>query len=74
MYFGDVRAKTAAIRGTDQLWVNTPQVDEPGKVDVRLITGNGTQYLIKDGFEYVKQNKMAECVNIGRALNGNLEE
>lgn len=70
VYFGNARAKYAAIAGPDRLWVQTPAVNRPGKVDVRVIAGDGTEFLMQDGFEFVTKNEMAECVNISRALKG----
>ena len=69
VYFGDARAKYVTISGSSRLIATTPAVSEPGKVDVRVIGGDGTEFRIRDGFEFVSRNEMAECVNIGRALN-----
>ena len=71
VYFGNVKARYVTVSGSDRLVVTTPSVDEAGKVDVRVIGGDGTEFRIRDGFEFVTRNEMAECVNIGRALNGN---
>jgi hypothetical protein len=70
VHFGGVRAEHVAIAGSDELWVTTPAVDRAGPVDVRVIGSDGTEFLIRGGFEFVARNEMAECVNIGKALNG----
>ena len=69
VYFGSQRVETSGFdRGN--LWVTLPAANETGVVDVRIIGADGTEFLLADGFEYVRSDKMAECVNIGRALNG----
>jgi len=70
VYFGSQRAERVAIAGGDELWVTTPAVETPGPVDVRVIGSDGTEFLISGGFEFVRRNELAECVNIGKALNG----
>lgn len=70
VYFGSARAEHVAIAGPDELWVTTPAVERPGRVDVRVIGADGTEFRIAGGFEFTERNELAECVNIGRALNG----
>jgi len=70
VYFGNERAEHVAIAGADELWVTTPRARRAEAVDVRVIGGDGTEFRIASGFEYVTRNEMAECVNISKALNG----
>jgi hypothetical protein len=70
VYFGDRRAEHVAIVAADELWATTPAVERAGPVDVRVIAADGTEFRISSGFEFVTKNEMAECINVGRALNG----
>ena len=70
VWFGDKKANHLSFSGTDRLYVNTPEANRPGKIVIRVIAANGTELLVRNGFEYVKKNRMADCVNISRALNG----
>ena len=68
VYFGNARATRTSQSGSDRLWAMTPAVDAPRVVDVRVVTGDGTTFVVRDGFEFVKRNEMADCVHVGRAL------
>ena len=67
-------APSAALAGSDTIVAVTPAVEEPGKVDVRLVAADGSALVIRNGFEFVRHNRMAECVNISRALNGTSDD
>ncbi len=70
VYFGDQKSRAVSVKGTRLIHATTPATEVEGPVDVLIIAADGTQFRITGGFEYVRQNRMAECVNIGRALNG----
>jgi len=70
VYLGERRVQTSGFDGKGTLWVLTPAANEESFVDVRVIGSDGTEFVIPDGFQYVRSAKMAECVNVGRRLNG----
>ena len=70
IYFGDKRAEMSGRVSSEEFWVSTPSSQKAHKVDVRIITESGKEFLIREGFEYVHKAEMAECINVTNALNG----
>lgn len=69
VYFGSQRARSVSTIGSDRLIATTPAREKSGRVDVRIVAGDGREFVIRQGFEFTYRNDMAECVNIGRELN-----
>ena len=58
IYFGSTKADNVVVRDSGKLTVTSPSNEEPGKVDVRVITDDGKEFVIKEGFQYVRKGAM----------------
>ena len=58
IYFGTNRVEKVVIRGKDKITVNTPSASEPRMVDVRLVTDDGREFVMRDAFRYVTKSSM----------------
>jgi hypothetical protein len=58
IYFGETKADNVVVRDAGKLTVTSPSNDEPGKVDVRVITDDGKEFLLKQAFQYVRKGAM----------------
>ena len=56
VYVGLAKADNVAIRGSNKLSITTPAAKAPGTVDVRVITDNGHEFLIKNAFTYIEKS------------------
>lgn len=74
IYLGNHRVFKMGVISDTEMWFNTPRTSEPDVVDVRVVMTDGTEYLLSSGFEYMRKNRLAECVNISRKLNGTFDE
>ncbi|MFH1436417.1 MAG: IPT/TIG domain-containing protein [Pseudomonadota bacterium] len=57
VYFGSERAPHAYIEGGDKVVVTTPPYDESTLVDVRVISDDGTERILRKAFMYQKTAK-----------------
>ena len=74
VYLGSHRAPRFGGISDTEAWFNTPLTSQKGAVDVRVVMQDGTEYLIPSGFEFMRRNRMAECVNISKKLNGTFDD
>lgn len=58
VYFGATKADNVVVRGSDKLTISSPSCSEPKKVDVRVITDDGREFLLKEAFQYVHKGAM----------------
>lgn len=58
VYFGTVRAEQIIVRGNDRITVNTPRSPEAMMVDVRVVTDDGREFLMRDAFRYIVKGTM----------------
>lgn len=58
VYFGSTKADNVVVRDSGKLTVTSPSNEEPGKVDVRIITDDGKEFLLKEAFQYVRKGAM----------------
>ena len=58
IYFGATKAEGVVVRDAGKLTVTSPSSDEPTKVDVRVITDDGKEFLLKEAFQYVRKGAM----------------
>jgi hypothetical protein len=58
IYFGAKKADNVVVRGSDKLTVSSPSSDEPKKVDVRIITDDGKEFVLKEAFQYTRKGAM----------------
>jgi hypothetical protein len=58
IYFGSTKADNVVVRDSGKLTVTSPSNDEPGKVDVRVITDDGKEFVIREAFQYVRKGAM----------------
>lgn len=57
VYFGSRRAPHSYIEGSNKIVVTTPPYPEPTLVDVRVITDDGQERVLKKAFMYLKSAK-----------------
>jgi len=58
VYFGATKADHVVVRDPGKMTVTSPSAPEPGKVDVRVITDDGKEFLLKEAFNYVRKGAM----------------
>lgn len=58
VYFGTQKADKVVVKGKDRLTVNTPGAGEAKVVDVRVITDDGREFVLRDAFRYVTKSSM----------------
>lgn len=74
VYFGTKRAERTRIMDDHTLILASPQVEEPGSVDVIVAADNGPAYRIRNGFRYEDQGgNVMEQVGEGGAGGGTPE-
>jgi hypothetical protein len=55
VYFGAVRAENVVVRDAETISVTIPPAKAEGKVDLRIVTDDGKEILLKQAFEYVNK-------------------
>jgi hypothetical protein len=55
VYFGNTKSETVVVNSPEKLTVTTPSAAEAKTVDVRIMTDDGKQYIIKRGFRYIEK-------------------
>ena len=55
VYFGTMKADNVMVRSAEAIVVSTPPAQREGKVDLRIITDDGKELLLKQAFEYVSK-------------------
>ncbi len=58
VYFGNSKASNVVINGTDKMTVTTPSYREAAIIDVRILTDNGKEYVLRKSFRYIKKAHM----------------
>ncbi|MBN2802327.1 MAG: IPT/TIG domain-containing protein [Deltaproteobacteria bacterium] len=59
VYVGNNKVDNVSVQGADKLAISTPPGNEPGPVDIRIITDSGSQFLMSKVFTYVKETGSA---------------
>ena len=55
VYFGTFKADNVMVRSAETLVVATPPSKNEGKVDIRIITDDGRELLLKQAFQYLNK-------------------
>lgn len=58
VYFGSTKADNVVVRSPEKMTVTSPSNDGPGKVNVRIITDDGKEFVLKEAFQYVRKGAM----------------
>jgi hypothetical protein len=58
VYFGTQKADKVVVKSKDKLTVNTPGGGEAKVVDVRVITDDGKEFVLREAFRYVTKSNM----------------
>ncbi|HUT78767.1 MAG TPA: IPT/TIG domain-containing protein, partial [Polyangia bacterium] len=58
IYFGTTRVEKVVVRGSEKITVNTPSANEAKVVDVRVVTDDGKEFVLRDAFRYVTKSNM----------------
>ncbi len=58
VYFGNQKSDNVVVKSSKELVVTTPSADKAVQVDVRILTDNGKQLVVKRGFRYVQEQGM----------------
>jgi hypothetical protein len=58
VYFGNRQADNVVISSTNKLIVMSPASSKEENVDIRVALDDGKEYLVKDGFRYIKKTNM----------------
>lgn len=58
VYFGNQKADNVVVAGPEVLTVSTPSSQEPKFVDIRVMTDDGRQFVIKRAFRYIEKASM----------------
>ncbi len=54
VYFGNAKSPAVVVEGTARLLVNTPTVKNTGLVDIRIVTDQGDNLIVRNAFRYVE--------------------
>jgi hypothetical protein len=55
VYFGTLKADNVMVRSAEAIAVATPPAKNEGKVDIRIITDDGKELLLKQAFQYLNK-------------------
>jgi hypothetical protein len=55
VYFGTAKADNVMVRSAEAIVVSTPPAKREGKVDIRLVTDDGRELLLKQAFQYMNK-------------------
>jgi len=55
VYFGTMKADNVMVRSAEAIVVTTPPSKREGKVDVRIVTDDGRELLLKQAFQYLSK-------------------
>jgi hypothetical protein len=55
VYFGTLKADNVMVRSAEAIVVSTPPAKNEGKVDIRIITDDGRELLLKQAFQYLNK-------------------
>ena len=59
VYFGTLKADNVMVRSAEAIVVSSPPSKTEGKVDVRIITDDGRELLLKQAFQYLNKGAPA---------------
>ncbi len=54
VYFGNAKAPSVIVEGSNRLLVTTPPMKNTGLVDVRIVTDQGDNLIARNAFRYVE--------------------
>ncbi len=74
VWFGRKRALSVTVVNPDTMVVTTPQYEDPGAVDIRIVADDGPAFRIPKGFKYQKAtgNVMEQIGGTKATKKGNL--
>jgi hypothetical protein len=55
VYFGTAKADNVMVRSAEAIVVSTPPAKREGKVDIRIVTDDGRELLLKQAFQYMNK-------------------
>ena len=58
VYFGNSKATNVVVNSSKKMTVSTPSTGEPQVVDVRILTDDGKEFLLRRAFRYVEKGAM----------------
>jgi hypothetical protein len=58
VYFGADKSPHVVVSGSDSITATTPRASKPGRVDVRLLTDAGEEYLLRNAFRYIEKGDL----------------
>jgi hypothetical protein len=59
VYFGTMKADNVMVRSAEAIVVTTPPAKVESKVDIRIITDDGKELLLKQAFQYLNKGAPA---------------
>jgi hypothetical protein len=59
VYFGNNKATHVAVNSSKKLTVTTPSSNKATKVDVRISTDDGKEYVLRKAFSYLTKSNMS---------------
>lgn len=65
VYFGTERCPTAFVEGSNKLVVTTPPYGKSTLVDVRVISDDGEEVILRKAFKYLKSAKWSPMDGFG---------
>ena len=64
VFFGAVRAENVVVRSAEAISVVIPPAKDEGKVDIRIVTDDGKELLLKQAFTYVNKTSGNETKEV----------
>ncbi len=58
VYFGNSKATHVAVNSSEKITVTTPSSSKPTKVDIRVSTDDGKEYVLRQAFTYAEKSGM----------------
>jgi hypothetical protein len=54
VYFGNAKSPAVIVEGTNRLLVTTPPMNNTGPVDIRIVTDQGDNIIVRNAFTFVE--------------------
>ena len=58
VYFGNMKVDNVAVKGPDRLMVGIPSQTSPQVVDVRVMTDDGRELVLRKAFRYIEKTNL----------------
>ena len=58
VYFGNSKADNVVVNSSNKITVTTPNSNKPAKVDIRIATDDGKEYVLRKAFTYTAKSSM----------------